>query len=149
MSVNKAIILGNLGRDPEVSYLPSGSAVCNLSIATSERWKDQNGQDQERTEWHRVTFFGKPAEVIGQHMNKGSSIYIEGRIQTRKYQDKETGQDRYATEIIGREFQFVGPKASRSDDDDWGGQLPAGRRSQHAAPPREPSFDDFDDDIPF
>jgi single-strand DNA-binding protein len=111
-SVNKAIILGNLGRDPEVKYTTGGDPVCNLSIATSEQWKDKSGDKQERTEWHRVTLFGKTAEIAGEYLRKGSTVYIEGRIQTRKYTDKD-GVEKYSTEIVGDRMQMVG-KASES-----------------------------------
>jgi len=108
--VNKTIILGHLGQDPDVKYTTSGSAVANLSIATTESWKDKTtGQKQERTEWHRVVFFGKLGEICGQYLKKGSQIYVEGRLQTRKWQDKN-GQDRYTTEIIGNEMQMIGKK---------------------------------------
>ena len=101
-SVNKVILIGNLGRDPEVRYLPSGDAVANFSIATTEKWKDKaSGEMKEATEWHRVSFFGRLAEIAGEYLKKGSQVYIEGSLRTRKYQDKETGQDRYATDIRG------------------------------------------------
>ena len=106
-SVNKVILLGNLGRDPETRYTTGGDAVCNLSIATSEQWKDKNGEKQERTEWHRVVLFGRQAEIAGEYLKKGRSVYVEGRLQTRKWQDKE-GADRYSTEIVADRVQFVG-----------------------------------------
>lgn len=105
--VNKVIIMGNLGQDPETRYLPSGEAVCNISVATSEKWKDkQTGQPQERTEWHKIVFFGKKAEVIAQYFHKGSKIYVEGSLQTRKWQD-QAGNDRYSTDIKASTFEFV------------------------------------------
>ena len=106
-SVNKVILIGNLGADPEVRYLPSGEAVANLRIATTENWKDRDGNKQEATEWHRVSFFGKIAEVCGQYLKKGNAVYVEGSIRTRKWQDKE-GQDRYTTEIRGDRMQMLG-----------------------------------------
>lgn len=109
--VNKAILVGNLGQDPEVKYTASGSAVCNLSVATAEQWKDKNGQRQERTEWHRVVMFGKLAEIAGEYLRKGSQVYLEGKIQTRKWQAQD-GQDRYSTEILANEMQMLGGKAS-------------------------------------
>ncbi len=142
-SVNKAILIGHLGADPEMRYTPSGEAVANLRIATSEAWKDKSGEKQESTEWHRVSLFGKVAEIAGQYLSKGSQVYIEGRIQTRKWQDKD-GQDRYTTEIVGREMKMIGGKG--------GGE---GRpKEEHGAPARAPAkgdsgFDDMEDDIPF
>ena len=108
MSLNRAQIMGNLGQDPETRYMPSGEAVTNLSIATTDKWKDkESGEQRERTEWHRVSFFGRRAEVIAEYFRKGDQIFVEGQIQTRKWQDKE-GNDRYTTEINGRDFQFCG-----------------------------------------
>lgn len=123
--VNKVILVGTLGRDAEVRYLPSGSAVANLSLATSESWKDkQTGQPQEQTEWHRISFFGKPAEVLGTYAKKGGQLYIEGSLHTRKYQDKQTGQDRYSTEIKGSEFQFVGAARATADTGEAESEIP-------------------------
>lgn len=141
-SLNKVQLIGNLGQDPEIKYLPSGDAVANLSIATTDRWKDKaTGEQQERTEWHRVSFFGKAAETIGKFLTKGSPLYVEGQIQTRKWQDKE-GNDRYTTEIKGREFQFIG-KVGEGD----GG---APRQQQDAPAQNQPSPQaSIDDDIPF
>ena len=108
-SVNKVILIGNLGKDPEVRYMPSGKAVANVTIATSESWKDRNtGEKQERTEWHNVVFYSPLAEIAGQYLRKGSSVFVEGRLQTRKWQDKTTGQDRYTTEIIANEMKMLG-----------------------------------------
>ncbi|MGH8632858.1 MAG: single-stranded DNA-binding protein, partial [Burkholderiales bacterium] len=109
-SVNKVILIGNLGRDPETRYLPSGDAVTNISVATSEKWKDKGGEQQEHTEWHRVAFFGKLAEIAGEYLKKGSPVYVEGRIRTRKWQDKESGQDRYSTEIVADRMQLLGAR---------------------------------------
>src|SRR5215212_10840674 len=110
-SVNKVILIGNLGADPETRYLPSGDAVTNIRIATSENWKDKSGEKQEHTEWHRVAFFGKTAEIAGEYLKKGSPVYIEGRIRTRKWQDKE-GQDRYSTEIVADRMQLLGGRGA-------------------------------------
>lgn len=121
-SVNKVILVGNLGRDPENRYLPNGDAVSNFSIATTETWKDKSGQKQEQTEWHRISMFGKLAELAGEYLKKGSSVYIEGKLQTRKWQNKE-GQDQYTTEIKADRMQFLGksegkPKTREPGDDD-------------------------------
>lgn len=144
-SVNKAILVGNLGRDPELRYLPNGDAVANFSIATTETWKDKEGNKQEATEWHRISFFGRLAEVCGQYLKKGSAVYIEGSIRTRKWQDKE-GQDRYTTEIKGERMQMLG---GRSDGEQRSAppQGSAPRADRPAAP--SGSFEDFEDDIPF
>ena len=122
-SVNKVIIVGNLGKDPEMRYSTDGAAIANISIATTESWKDKSGAKQEKTEWHRICFFGKLAEIVGQYLKKGSQIYVEGRLQTRKWQDKESGQDRYATEIIADRMQMLGSSGrehnqEQSHDDD-------------------------------
>ena len=113
--VNKIIVCGNLGQDPDIKFMPNGKAVANLSIATSESWKDQSGAPQERTEWHRITFYGKAAEVIGEYSKKGSTLYVEGKLQTRKWQDQQ-GNDRWTTEIIGDQFQFMGGKNNNNDN---------------------------------
>ena len=163
--INKVILIGNLGQDPEMSALPSGGAVTNLTIATSEGWKDkQTGQPQERTEWHRVVFFNRLAEIAAQYLKKGSKVYIEGSLRTRKWQDKSTGADRYTTEIVAREMQMLD---SRGGDAMGGGQgyaqqgAPAAQpqRAQQAPAQAQPQaapaqnapagFDNFDDDIPF
>lgn len=163
-SVNKVILVGNLGRDPEVRYMPSGDAIATLSVATTDTWMDkQSGQRQEQTEWHRVVFFGKTAEVAAQYLKKGSQVYVEGSIRTRKWQDKETGQDRYSTEIRGDRMQMLGGRnsggsAPMDGGDDYGYQggrqeapapaaAPAAPRRQEARP--APKLDDIDDDIPF
>lgn len=172
-SVNKVILVGNLGRDPEIRYLPSGDPVANITIATSSKYKGKDGNMVEETEWHRVTFFGKLAEIVGQYLKKGRSVYVEGRIKTRKYTDKD-GVEKYATDIIANEMQMLGSREGMgepSGDYDGGGdsgesggysrQAPAARPAQRpAAPPpaarqapaqSKPSsgFDDMDDDIPF
>ncbi len=148
-SLNKVMLIGNLGKDPEMRYLPSGEAVANFSIATTEKFKDKNGDMQEVTEWHRISFFGRIAEVCGQYLKKGSPVYIEGSIRTRKWQDKE-GKDRYTTEIRGDRMQMLGSKGGgMAEMDSEGG------RSSGAAPSPAPvssgggGFDDFADDIPF
>ena len=143
--VNKVILVGNLGADPEVRYMPSGGAVTNLSIATSEQWTDKaSGQKQERTEWHRVTLFNRLAEIAGEYLRKGGQVYIEGSLRTEKYQDKQTGQDRWSTSIIGQNMQLLG---GRGDGGVSGGR---GEAAPEAAKARgEPAAAGFDDDIPF
>jgi single-strand DNA-binding protein len=154
-SVNKVILVGNLGRDPEMRYLPSGEAVANLAIATTDKYKDKTGQMVEQTEWHRVSFFGRTAEVCGQYLKKGSQVYVEGSIRTRKYTDKE-GIEKYATEIRGDRMQMLGGRSGGMADMDDGGYAQATPKSQPssnapaAAPrPAGSGFDDMDDDIPF
>jgi single-strand DNA-binding protein len=164
--VNKVILVGNLGADPEVRYMPSGGAVTNVNLATSETWKDkQTGQPQERTEWHRIVFFNRLAEIAGEYLKKGSKLYVEGSLRTRKWQGQD-GQDRYTTEIVASEMQMLdsrpgGQAAGGYPQDDYnqsGGpsqqQRPAQQgpaaapgRQQDAPPPGD--FGDFDDDIPF
>ena len=158
-SVNKVILIGNLGADPETRFLPSGDAVANIRIATTDTWKDKSGEKQEHTEWHRVSFFGKLAEIAGEYLKKGSPVYIEGRIRTRKWQDKE-GQDRYSTEIVADRMQLLG---SRGGSGGGGDAMPREAReprgggegggSAKSAPAAKKgggaSFDDMDDDIPF
>lgn len=146
--VNKVILIGNLGRDPEVRYSPNGQAVANVTLATSESWKDKNtGEKQERTEWHRVVFFGRLAEIAGEYLKKGAQIYVEGRLQTRKWQDKD-GNDRYTTEIVATDMQMLGSRAGAgvpNDAADAGDFEPAPARGGSAKVPAP----DFDDDIPF
>lgn len=153
-SVNKVILVGNLGKDPEMRYMPNGDAVANITLATTDTWKDkQTGEKKEATEWHRVVFFRKLAEIVGQYLKKGSQVYIEGALKTRKWQDKE-GQDRYTTEIVADDMKMLGSRQGMGSGD---------------APPREPmesrsapqaaakpaaaapggNFNDFEDDIPF
>ena len=146
MSLNKVILIGNLGRDPEVRYMPNGEAVCNFSIATDETWKDQHGQKQERTEWHAITLYRRMAEVAGQYLKKGSQVYIEGRIQSRKYTDKN-GIERTAYEIIGNEMKMLGGKAEGSSESANTAEPPAPPRRQAPAAPAQP-VDDIDE-IPF
>ncbi|MFP5410397.1 MAG: single-stranded DNA-binding protein [Gammaproteobacteria bacterium] len=155
-SVNKVILVGNLGRDPEMRYLPSGEAVANLAIATTDKYKDKTGQMVEQTEWHRVAFFGRTAEVCGQYLKKGSQVYVEGSIRTRKYTDKE-GVERYATEVRGDRMQMLGSKGGgggMADMDDGGYAQAAPKAAPRASAPaaQRPAssgFDDMDDDIPF
>ncbi|HEU4853279.1 MAG TPA: single-stranded DNA-binding protein [Telluria sp.] len=162
-SVNKVIIVGNLGRDPEIRYMPSGDAIANIAVATSYKSKDRNtGEQKELTEWHRISFFGRLAEIVGQYLKKGSSVYVEGRLQTRKYTDKD-GIERYATEIIAENMQMLGGRQGMGggDMDDGGGYeqqapaRPAARPAAPAAPAARPqpkpapNFSDMDDDIPF
>lgn len=155
--VNKVILVGNIGQDPETRYLPSGGAVTNISVATSESWKDkQTGQQQERTEWHRVVFFNRLAEIAGEYLRKGSKVYIEGSLRTRKWQD-QSGQDRYTTEIVASEMQMLdsrGDSAGYSGDSMGSRPAPSRPQPSQAAPAPQPApapsgFDDFDDDIPF
>jgi single-strand DNA-binding protein len=154
MSVNKAILIGHLGKDPEVRYMPNGEAVANVSIATSENWKDKSGEKQEKTEWHNLVFYKRLAEIVGEYLKKGSQIYVEGRLQTRKWQTKE-GQDRYTTEIIVNEMKMLGGKSSGSNSFEVVENRPSAASSgsdaapAKAAPAAKGSFDNFDDDIPF
>ncbi|MDX1404684.1 MAG: single-stranded DNA-binding protein [Woeseiaceae bacterium] len=140
--INKVILVGNLGADPDTRYMPSGSAVTNLSVATNESWKDkQTGEQKERTEWHRVAMFGRLAEIAAEYLRKGSQVYIEGRLRTRKWQD-QGGNDRWTTEIIADEMQMLGGRT--------GAGAPAmSDGPPAAAPPPAAAADDFDDDIPF
>lgn len=171
--VNKVILVGNLGQDPETRYMPSGGAVTNITVATSETWKDkQSGQPQERTEWHRVVFFNRIAEIAGEFLKKGSKVYIEGSLRTRKWQD-QGGQDRYTTEIVAAEMQMLDGRGGSGGGDSYnegGGYTSQAPAQQKAAPSQAPrraapapqqnqapapsappagGFDDFDDDIPF
>ena len=164
--VNKVILVGNLGNDPETRFLPSGGAVTNLSLATSETWKDkQTGQSQERTEWHRVVFFNRLAEIAGEYLKKGSKVYIEGSLRTRKWQD-QSGADRYTTEIVGGEMQMLDSRGDGMQGGNYSGgtgasgggysggqQSPSAGSGSNSAPmsPSQPPSDipDFDDDIPF
>jgi single-strand DNA-binding protein len=142
--LNKAVLIGNLGADPELMAMPAGGSVASVSIATTRRWKDkQSGERKEATEWHRVIFFNKLADVVGEYLKKGSQVYVEGRLQTRKWQDKE-GVERYTTEIIGEEMKMLGVKR------EGGGSGPAAAADYHAAAgPAPDNFEAFDDDIPF
>lgn len=156
-SVNKVILVGNLGKDPEVRYMTNGDAVANVTIATSDSWKDKaTGEKKESTEWHRVVFYRKLAEIVSQYLKKGSQVYIEGRIRTRKWQDKE-GQERYTTEIEAEEMKMLGSRqnaaSSSGGEAEYGGSMPSsgGAGAPRGAAPgkKTPSFEDMDDDIPF
>ncbi|SIQ81040.1 single-stranded DNA-binding protein [Marinobacterium stanieri] len=168
--INKVILVGNLGGDPEVRYMPNGNAVTNVTLATSDSWKDkQTGQMQERTEWHRVVFFNRLAEIAGEYLRKGSKVYVEGALRTRKWQGQD-GQDRYTTEIVASEMQMLDSRGGGGGDAGYGqgGDMGYGQPQQQAPrrqpqqPPQQPQqqapqapqqpaqgFDDFDDDIPF
>jgi single-strand DNA-binding protein len=161
--VNKVILIGNIGQNPEVRYTPAGSAITSISVATSETWKDkQSGQAQERTEWHRVVFFNRLAEIAGEYLRKGGKVYIEGSLRTRKWQDQQ-GQDRYTTEIVANEMQMLDGRGSNADTgsssgNDYGAPSAGPRQASgpssspsRAAPASQPApdFDGFDDDIPF
>jgi single-strand DNA-binding protein len=173
-SLNKVTLIGNLGRDPETRYTPDGSAITNLSIATTSSWKDKaTGEKKEETEWHRLVFYNRLAEIAGEYLKKGSSIYVEGRLKTRKWQDKETGQDKYSTDIVVDQMQMLGGKSGMGGgggSDDMGGgesgggnnytSRPAPRAMSgggnsgggSSAPAKKPApanFDDMGDDIPF
>lgn len=146
--VNKVILIGNLGQDPEVRYMPNGGAVCNITVATSETWKDKNtGENQERTEWHRVVMFRKLAEIAGEYLKKGSKVFIEGRLQTRKWQDQQ-GQDRYTTEILADNMQMLDSRGGGSADfaPSQGSRSSSAPASQ---PQSAPMDNGFEDDIPF
>ncbi|MEJ5896925.1 single-stranded DNA-binding protein [Aquabacterium sp. G14] len=170
-SINKVILIGNLGRDPEVRYTPSGAAVCNVSVATTRNWKDKNSGDKvEETEWHRVVFYDRLAEIAGEYLKKGRPVYVEGRLKTRKWQDKD-GKDNYTTEIVAEQMQLLGGRESSGGGGYGGGQggnpedysqeapsapsRPAARPSAAPRPAPAPApksstgFDDMDDDIPF
>ena len=167
-SVNKVILVGNLGKDPETRYAPSGDAITNITLATTDSWKDKaTGEKKEATEWHRVVFFGRLAEIAGEYLKKGRSVYVEGRLRTRKWQDKE-GQDRYTTEIVADQMQMLGRREGMGGagmDEGGGGSAPRssgaerGERSSGggagasrpaaAKKPAGAGFDDMDDDIPF
>ncbi len=152
-SVNKAIIIGNLGKDPEMRYMPSGDAICNFSIATTDSWKDKSGEKQEKTEWHRISMFGKLAEIAGEYLKKGSQVYVEGRLQTRKWQDKD-GHERYTTEIVADRMQMLGSKSGGGGNfevvDNPAASAPASApTAKKPAPAKGAGFDDLDDDIPF
>jgi len=149
-SVNKVILVGNLGADPETRYLPSGDPVTNLRLATTDSWKDkQSGERKEATEWHRVVLFRRLAEIAGQYLKKGSQVYIEGRLRTRKWQDKD-GQERYTTEIEAEEMKMLGGRQGQGEPSsyDRGDSAPAYGGAKPSAA-KKPSFDDMDDDIPF
>ena len=160
-SINKVILIGNLGRDPEVRYTPSGAAVCNVTIATSRNWKDKtSGEKVEETEWHRVVFYDRLAEIAGEYLKKGRSVYVEGRLKTRKWTDKD-GVEKYTTEVIADNMQMLGSREGMGGGDEggarsYGGGEGAARPAQRPAPAKPAAankpasgFDDMDDDIPF
>lgn len=170
-SINKVILIGNLGRDPEVRYTPSGAAVCNVSVATTRNWKDKaSGDKVEETEWHRVVFYDRLAEIAGEYLRKGRPVYVEGRLKTRKWQDKD-GKDNYTTEIVAEQMQLLGGRDGGGGGGGYGGGAPAGddfgdapvaapraaaprpapapRQAPASAPKSSTGFDDMDDDIPF
>lgn len=152
--INKVILVGNLGNDPDVKYTADGRAIANISLATTESWKDRNtGEPQDRTEWHRVVFFNRLAEIVSEYLKKGSQVYVEGKLQTRKWQD-QSGQDRYTTEIVANEMQMLGGRTGGTAD--FGGAPAGGGQQSRQAPPQQqaaaapaPMMDDLDDDIPF
>lgn len=159
--INKVILIGNLGRDPETRYTQSGSAITNVALATSESWKDrQTGEQQERTEWHRVVFFNRLAEIAGEYLKKGSKVYVEGSLRTRKWQD-QSGQDRYSTEIVANEMQMLDGRSGGGmgggfpDDNEYSSRPAPARQNTPAPAPQAPQqapagdMPDFDDDIPF
>ncbi|MCF6280682.1 MAG: single-stranded DNA-binding protein [Candidatus Polarisedimenticolaceae bacterium] len=149
--INKVILIGNVGKDPETRYMPSGGAVTNVTIATSESWKDKNtGDKQERTEWHRVVFFNKLGEIAGEYLKKGSKVYVEGSLRTRKWQGQD-GQDRYTTEIVGSEMQMLDSRGGGSAPFDAPQQQSRPQQQQQQQAPAAAPFpdNDFDDDIPF
>jgi single-strand DNA-binding protein len=154
-SVNKVILVGNLGKDPEVRYSPEGSAICSISVATTSQWKDKATQEKrEETEWHRVVIYNRLAEIAGEYLKKGRSVYIEGRLKTRKWQDKDTGADRYSTEILADQMQMLGGKGDEVDRDsqpkrsNYADRKSTPQPSQPARTP-EQNLADMDDDIPF
>ncbi|MDQ3185444.1 MAG: single-stranded DNA-binding protein [Pseudomonadota bacterium] len=153
-SVNKVILIGNLGKDPETRYMPNGDAVTNITLATTEAWKDKNGEKQEKTEWHRVTFYRKLAEIAGEYLKKGRPVYVEGRLETRKWTDK-AGAERYTTEIIASDMKMLGSKPGSGSyeagdsrgEREGSDSTPSASGSKTAT--RSSGFDDMDDDIPF
>ena len=155
-SVNKVILMGNLGRDPEVRFMPNGDAVCNFSIATTDSWKDKAGERQEKTEWHNIVMYRRLAEIAGEYLKKGRPVYLEGRLQTRKWQTKE-GQDRYTTEIIADSMQMLGGRDGAPAQDSQPSPQPEAKdefdqtpsRNNQTSPSSDNSFDEFEDDIPF
>jgi single-strand DNA-binding protein len=145
--INKVILIGNLGADPEVRHMPNGTAVATINIATSETWKDkQTGEQQERTEWHRVVLFQRLAEIVGEYLKKGSKVYIEGRLQTRKWQDKTTGQDRYTTEIVANELQMLDSRGAAAHPSESPGFAQPTRETNKSL---DMATEFADDDIPF
>ncbi|GAA4823534.1 single-stranded DNA-binding protein [Marinicella pacifica] len=152
--LNKVQVIGNLGQDPEVRYTPAGAAVTTISVATTEVWNDKEGNKQERTEWHRIVFFGRLAEIAGEYLKKGSQVYVEGKLRTNKWQDK-SGNDRYTTEIMANEMQMLGGRPGSGGGMGGGGNMPSAPKSNNNQSNNNknnddgPSYDDFDDEIPF
>ena len=147
--VNKVILIGNLGNDPETRYTAGGAAVANVSLATTDSWKDkETGEQQDRTEWHRLVFFGRLAEIVSEYLHKGSQIYIEGRLQTRKWQDKD-GNDRYTTEIVASEMQMLGGRGGSGSGSSTGMDSPEPENTSSKSSARQSADDFVDDDIPF
>ena len=147
--VNKVILVGNLGKDPEVRYMPNGNAVANITLATTESWKDkQSGEQQEKTEWHRIVMFRRLGEIAGEYLKKGSQVYIEGKLQTRKWQDN-SGNDRYTTEIVANEMQMLGGRGGGGSANFSSDSAPAQAAPAQSAPAPAAAGGDFDDDIPF
>lgn len=148
--INKVILVGNLGRDPETRYTPDGAAITNLALATSESWKDkQSGEMQERTEWHRVVMYGRLAEIASEYLKKGSKVYIEGKLRTSKWQDKTTGADKYSTDIIAAEMQMLDSKGSSNGGSSYNAPASSQAPSRSNDMPEMGASDSFDDDIPF
>ena len=151
-SVNKVILIGNLGRDPETRYMSNGEAVTNITLATTDTWKDRNGEKQEKTEWHRVTFYRKLAEIAGEYLKKGRQVYIEGRLETRKWTDK-TGNERYTTEVIATDMKMLGSRSGsgsfETDESATGSSTSGSPAKQPDSAKRGSGFDDMEDDIPF
>lgn len=148
-SVNKVILIGNLGKDPETRYMSNGDAVTNITLATTDTWKDKNGEKQEKTEWHRVTFYRKLAEIAGEYLKKGRPVYIEGRLETRKWTDK-SGVERYTTDIIASDMKMLGNRSGSGSFESTSDQEEGGSISSRSASAKSSSgFDDMDDDIPF
>ncbi len=155
-SVNKVILVGNLGRDPETRYMPDGGAITNISIATTATWKDKSGEKQEQTEWHRVAFFGKLAEIAGEYLKKGSQVYVEGKLRTRKWQDKD-GVEKYTTEVLADSMQMLGSRQGMGGDGGGSGDYQRSAAPGSGGGATKPAankggatkFDDMDDDIPF
>ncbi len=147
-SVNKVILIGNLGKDPETRYMSNGEAVTNITLATTDTWKDKSGEKQEKTEWHRVTFYRKLAEIAGEYLKKGRSVYIEGRLETRKWTDKN-GVERYTTDIIASDMKMLGNRSGSGNFESPDHEEDASMSNRSSAPKGTNGFDDMDDDIPF
>lgn len=147
-SLNKVMLIGNLGRDPEIRYMPSGDAMANLNLATTDTWKDKTGEKQERTEWHRIVMFGKQAEIAGEYLKKGSQVYIEGRLQTRKWTDK-SNVERYTTEIVADRMQMLGGRSAAGGGNYDSAESKETEYDNTSSPKSNTGFDDMEDDVPF